>query len=172
MKSINYQLYKKWDLIKSLFINHLITLKSLSLSLSLSHSPCCKTSLQNFSRVCWHLKAKGKYCIWIVTQYKHSTLVLGAYCQLNMKSLTISVSAFHLLTLIAIGLQYPPGKFLFDQTFFQQIFSINGFRLLCMVLQQWFLGSISVVPIPQCSLLDVSLLKRAKQFRFHCICSI
>lgn len=46
-------------------------------------------------------------------------VVLGAFCQLYVKLLPISVSAFHLLTLIAIGIKCPMGDFFF---FFDQIF--------------------------------------------------
>lgn len=40
-------------------------------------------------------------------------MVLGAFCQLYVKLLPISVSAFHLLTLIAIGIKCPTGDFFF-----------------------------------------------------------
>lgn len=47
-------------------------------------------------------------------------MVLGAFCQLYVKLLPISVSAFHLLTLIAIGIKCPTGDFFlfFDQSCF------------------------------------------------------
>lgn len=40
-------------------------------------------------------------------------VVLGAFCQLYVKLLPISVSACHLLTLIAIGIKCPMGDFFF-----------------------------------------------------------
>lgn len=53
-------------------------------------------------------------------------VVLGAFCQLYVKLLPISVSACHLLTLIAIGIKCPMGDFFF---FFDQIFFLYEYRL-------------------------------------------
>lgn len=60
-------------------------------------------------------------------------LVSEAFCQLYVKLLPISVSAFHLLTLIAIGIKCPMGDFFSvgSVIFFMNIDYIYEVWLLC-----------------------------------------
>lgn len=61
-------------------------------------------------------------------------MVSEAFCQLYVKLLPISVSAFHLLTLIAIGIKCPMGDFFSVESvifFFMNIDCIYEVWLLC-----------------------------------------